>query len=158
MASLEYKFPFLNKSIMSKSLFILCLLVVALNLLLAGCGSSDPFSYVQVSGKLAYEDGTLIPSNEIVLTFYPQASPIDAKSYPRPGMVVVDKTGAFSRVTSHLAGDGLVRGKHKVTLTNALRQPLSSAIIPPEYADLSKTPLEVDTTVQPFELKVKKPK
>ena len=79
-------------------------------LFLAGCGGGDPFSYVKVSGKVTYEDGSLIPVESLELTFFPQSGPIDPKTYPRPGLAGVDKaTGTFSFVTSHKAGDGLVR-------------------------------------------------
>ena len=130
---------------------ILCLLM------LAGCGSRDPFSYVQVSGKVTYEDGSLIPADPLVLTFYPQSAPLDEKTHPRIGTALVDKTtGTFSSATSHKADDGLVRGKHKVTLTSPA-DPLVPAIVSAEYTDPATTPLEVDTAVLPFELKVRKP-
>ena len=67
-------------------------------LLLAGCGSSDPFAYVQVSGKVIYDDGSRIPVDQLVLTFIPQGAPLDAKTYPRPGvaMVTVNDCPPFS--------------------------------------------------------------
>jgi hypothetical protein len=124
-----------------------------------GCGSGDPFSYVKVSGKVAYEDDTLIPLDGMFLNFYSQTRPIDAKTYPRIGTTLVQKSdGTFSSVTSHLAGDGLIRGKHKVTVTSSTQGPLPSSMVPVEYADPEKTPIEVDTAQQPFVLKVRKPK
>lgn len=128
-------------------------------LLLGGC-SGDPFAYVQVAGKVTYDDGTPIPAEPLVLTFFPQAAALDAKTFPRPGMGVADpQTGEFKSITSHKAGDGLVRGKHKVTLTNLGRAPLPASVVPPEYADPATTPLEVDTAVPAsFTLTVHKPK
>jgi hypothetical protein len=126
-------------------------------LLLAGCGG-EPFKHTPVSGKITYDDGTLIPI-DLVLTFMPQAAPIDEKTHPRPGMAMVDKaTGTFQSATTHMANDGLVRGKHKVTLATAGLTPLPTSVAPPEYTDLTKTPLEVDTAHLPFELKVRKPR
>lgn len=126
---------------------------------LSGCGSGDPFKYVKVSGKIAYEDGTLIPLDGMFLNFHSQTPPIDAKTHPRIGTTLVQKSdGTFSSVTSHRANDGLIRGKHKVTLTTATQAPLSNSVVPSEYADPEKTPLEVDTDQQPFVLKVRKPK
>lgn len=128
-------------------------------LLLAGCGARDPFSYVPASGKVTYEDGSLIPVDPLVLTFDPQSDPIDGKTYPRPGMAIVDPSnGTFNSATSHKVNDGLVRGRHKVTLGTVGRKPIAASIVPKEYGDRAKTPLEVDTTRQPFELKVRKPK
>jgi hypothetical protein len=134
------------------------LLCVSLLPLLSGCGPSDPFSYVQISGKITYEDGTLIPVRHLELTFVPQSAPLDAKTYPRPGVAVVDTaTGEFHAVTSHRYNDGLVRGKHKVVLGGVSSFPLPPSLVPPEYCDFTKTPLEVDTAQQPFVLKVRKP-
>jgi hypothetical protein len=135
------------------------LAVICCLLFLAGCGSGDPFGYVQVSGKVIYEDGSRIPVDQLVLTFIPQSGPLDAKTYPRPGVAMVDPaTGEFHNVTSHKVNDGLVRGKHKVTLAGANNSPLRPSVVPPEYADPDTTPLEVDTANQPFVLKVRKPK
>ena len=132
----------------------LCLLM-----LLAGCGTQDPFSYVSVSGKVTYDDGSLIPVDGLMVTFIPQGGALDAKTYPRPGMTMVDKaTGEFQAVTSHKFNDGLVRGKHKVTLTGSDNRPLPPSVVPPEYADPARTPLEVNTANQPFALKVRKPR
>jgi hypothetical protein len=127
-------------------------------LLLTGCGSGDPFAYVQVSGKVTYEDGSPIPADQLVLTFIPQGGSLDAKTHPRPGVATVDRaTGEFRDVTSHKVNDGLVRGKHKVTLSGANHSQLKATVVPPEYADPDKTPLMVDTADQPFVLKVRKP-
>jgi len=137
-----------------------CCLSVVLGtslLFLAGCGSKEPFKFVPVSGKITYDDGSVIPVETLTLTFIPQAAPIDAKTHPRPGMAVVDKDGAFKSATTHKANDGLVRGKHKVTLAGINNMPIPVTVVPKEYSDPAKTPLEVDTDKQPFELKIKKP-
>ncbi len=127
--------------------------------LLAGCGGGDPFSYVKVSGKVTYDDGSRIAAPEIKLTFYPLAPPADSKTYPRPGAAVVNvATGEFSSVTSHSPGDGLVRGKHKVTLCGPRHQALPEDLVPAEYFNRDKTPLEVDTDHWLGVLKVHKPK
>jgi hypothetical protein len=136
------------------------LLIAALFLpLLSGCGAREPFTYVKVHGKVTYDDGTLIPVDPLVLTFYPQDNTPKGKDSPRPGMAAVDKTsGRFDSVTSHQVGDGLARGNHKVILTSPGPVPLSAAVMPPEYGDMNRTPLEVDTANSPFELKVRKPR
>jgi hypothetical protein len=126
--------------------------------LVAGCGSGEPFSYVKVSGKVAYEDGSLLPVDALVVFFHPQCGPIDPKTNPKMGMAVVDpKTGEFRNVTSHKFNDGLIRGKHKVTLGKGIQQPLPPNVAPPEYCDPAQTPLEVDTASLPFVIKVRKP-
>jgi hypothetical protein len=129
-------------------------------LLLAGCsGNNDPFSYAKVSGTVTYEDGSVIPANDMKVSFYSESAPVGNK-YPRPGWAFVDeKTGKFGCPTSHTAFDGLVHGKHKVVITVASSQgPLPANLVPPEYADPKKTPLEVDTDIPgSFNLKIQKP-
>ncbi len=129
-------------------------------LLLAGCsGNNDPFSYVKVSGTVTYDDGTVIPANNMKLSFVSETEAAGNK-FPRPGTALVDgKTGKFGCPTSHTPFDGLVRGKHKVLIVVASGQgPLPGNLVPPEYADRKKTPLEVDTdNPASFNLKVRKP-
>lgn len=132
-------------------------LLVLLAGLSAGC-SREPFQHVRVSGTVTYEDGSLIPVEVLRLTFTPQAPPLDDKTYPRPGWSEVDvATGAFHSATTRRIGDGLVRGKHKVTLSGAGNSELPRSLVPPEYQDYARTPLEVETDRQPFELKVRRP-
>jgi hypothetical protein len=131
-------------------------------LFLVGCsGNNDPFSYVTVSGTVTYDDGSIIPANNMKVSFHSENPPTGNK-YPRPGWALVDeKTGKFGCPTSHTAFDGLVRGKHKVVITTAASSqvPLPANLVPPEYADPKKTPLEVDTdNPDSFNLKVHKPK
>ena len=114
-------------------------------LFIAGCGG-EPFKHVQVSGTVKYDDGSLIPAELMELTFEPMAEAVDAKTHPRPGHAVVDvQTGAFDRVTTHNPGDGLVAGKHKVKITAYDASQAVSNAIPPEYMDISTTPLVFDT-------------
>jgi hypothetical protein len=136
------------------ALFAACCLMLP-----AGCGARDPFGYVQVSGRVTYDDGSLIPVDGLLLTFIPQGGELDPKTYPRPGMTTVERaTGEFHLVTSHKFGDGLVRGKHKVTLAMGAHVALPPSVVPPEYYDPATTPLEVDTASLPFVLKVRKPR
>lgn len=80
-----------------------------------GCGSGEPFEMLPVSGKVTYEDGSLISTPRVEVVFEPQADPIDRRTFPRPGRAEVKVAdGTFSAATSHKYGDGLVVGKHKV--------------------------------------------
>ena len=134
------------------------LATIVLLLFLAGCsGNGDPFAYVPVKGTVTYDDGSKIPASEIALSFIPQSAAI-GKAHPRVGMAYVDaNTGTFQSATTHKVNDGLVRGKHKVTVTGANHTPLSANIVPVEYGDFAKTPLEVDTDHLPFQIKIPKP-
>ena len=123
----------------------------------AGCGG-EPFTHVQVSGTVKYDDGSLIPVEMMELTFQPQAEAVDAKTHPRPGHASVDiATGEFKRATTHKPGDGLVAGKHKVKITAYDASQQVSQAIPEEYRDISTTPLEFDTADPEWTIVIKRP-
>lgn len=115
---------------------------------LCGCGSGKPYDTVKVSGKVTYDDGSLIKADEISLTFEPQADPIDPKTSPKAGTAMVDVAdGTFSCATTYEYGDGLIVGKHKVAV-----QPMKQGIaftgpVPAAYLNATTSPLEV--TVEP---------
>ena len=135
------------------------ILLVACSPLLAGCGAKDPFRYVRVSGKVTYEDGSLVPVDSLRLTFSADPPVKVGKDHARPGVATVDRAnGEFRSVTSHTAGDGLVAGKYKVTLAGVNATSLSPSVVPPEYTDFNRTPLQVDTAKLPFDLKIAKPR
>jgi hypothetical protein len=121
-----------------------------------GCGPRSPFSYVKSYGKITYEDGTVIPAG-LRLQFAAMDAPEVAGAHPRPGIANVNGQGEFDCVTSYKYGDGLVSGKHKVSIeqaTDAKGKPL----VPPQYCSIATTPLVVDTKTLPFDIKVPKPK
>jgi hypothetical protein len=124
-----------------------------------GCNrNADPFQYVHVQGKVTYEDGQPLPL-EVHIKFFSIGGSLDAKTHPRAGRATADKTtGAIGVVTSNHYDDGLVPGRHKVILLGGNGTLLPPSVAAPEYGDPDRTPLEVDTAKQPFELKVRKPK
>jgi hypothetical protein len=93
------------------------------------------------------------------VAFVSQTPPADEKIHPRPGEAEVDpKTGDFHVVTSHTYGDGVVPGDHKVLVEAIAANDKRMDLVPPEYADVNKTPLHVHTKDSPFTIKVPKPK
>jgi hypothetical protein len=126
---------------------------------LAGCGSGEPFSYVPVSGKVTYADGTPIPAKLKLIFIAVNPPTADAGTVPKPGAAITNSDGTFDAVTSHTYGDGLIPGKHKVVLTVSTGRGGESTtdLFGPEYSDPNKTPIEVDTANLPMEIKVKKP-
>lgn len=133
--------------------------VAILAFLLAGCGT-DPFSYVDVTGTVTYEDGSPIPADFMTVTFESLSEGIDEKTHPRPGMAVVDKGGSFGQVTSspQAIGEGIVPGKHKVVIRAFDEMEEQLDVIPPEYSDVTTTPIEIDTNeTTHFDIKIKKP-
>ena len=132
--------------------------LLALVVAVAGC-SGEPYAYTQVSGRVTYEDGSVIPAPRVKVTFISQAPPVDNKTVPRPGVTDVDPaTGKFQTVTSHAYGDGVVPGEHKVLVEALSTKNERLPLVPPEYANVDKTPLRVNTKDVPFEIKVPKPK
>ena len=127
---------------------------------LSGCGSGNPYSYVKVTGKVTYADGSKIPAPRVHLTFIAENPPvIDEKTFAKNGSTdVTSADGTFDYVTSKDYGDGLLPGKHKV-MVQALddrEQPLD-ALIPLKYRDKGTTPIEVDTANLPLVILVDKP-
>jgi len=122
-----------------------------------GCGSRSPYSYVKASGKLAYEDGSPIPSRSIRLQFAAQDAPTVEGAHPRPAVANVNEQGEFDCVTSYKYGDGLIPGTHKVAIEQAVDQK-GQLLVPKEYTSIATTPLVIDTADAPFEIKVPKPK
>jgi hypothetical protein len=124
----------------------------------AGCSSDSPYDLVQVNGSVKYEDGSLIPADTIMLKFEPQAAPIDAKTHPRKAYGRVNVAdGTFDTVTTHKYGDGIVAGKHKVLVIPTTNDGSLTALVAEEYRNPSTTPVEIDTSRQPVEIRVKKP-
>lgn len=124
----------------------------------AGCGG-NPFSQVQVSGKVLYEDGTVIPAASLKLWFESQATAKDGgRAHPRPASAPVNPSdGSFSSATTLKYGDGLVRGKHKVSLDLVPLENGPARPIPDEYRQAATTPLVVDTAKLPLEIRIPKP-
>ena len=134
--------------------------VVLATLLLAVAGCSDgPFSYVPVSGKVTYEDGSPIPAASIKLVFKSMEPPLDPKTRPRLGQAGVNATdGTFSGVTSEKPSDGLVPGEHKVTVFVFGKDGQTSSAIPEEYTNGATTPLVIHTKDSPLEILIPRPK
>ncbi|MBL9161760.1 MAG: hypothetical protein JNL18_03355 [Planctomycetaceae bacterium] len=126
--------------------------------LVAGCSGSNPYDLVDVSGKVSYDDGSLIPAGSIMLKFNPEAPPLDAKTHPRKGFALVNVSdGTFASATTHKNADGLVAGKHKVLVVAYAADGKSANVVPKEYQRPDTTPIEIDTAILPLEIKVQKP-
>jgi hypothetical protein len=123
-----------------------------------GCGRDNPFALVKVSGTLTYDDGSLIPANQIILKFEPLTAALNSKTHPPSGMSYVNVAdGTFDLVTSYKYADGLVRGKHRVLVSATMESGDATRLVPDEYVDSGRTPLLVDTAESPFQLVVRKP-
>lgn len=133
------------------------LAVSVLSVAIAGCSrSASPFESVPVSGKVTYEDGSPIPVPGMTIFFHSQEPPKDGM-HPRPATVGVGPDGTFKDVTTYKFADGLVLGKHKVSLVAQKGEKLTTEI-PREYALPDKTPLVVEVTESGQFLEIKVPK
>ncbi|HEX5472683.1 MAG TPA: hypothetical protein VFW73_12405 [Lacipirellulaceae bacterium] len=136
--------------------FLLLALAVAFSV---GCGSRNPWSPIPVTGKVCYEDGSVIPVKSMKLYFSPQTPPKDPKTYPREGAAIVDvATGLIQSVTTYKFNDGLIPGKHKVMVVAYDGERTLSRKVPKQCASFSTTPIVIDTAALPLEIKVPKPK
>ncbi len=122
-----------------------------------GCGASGPFEYVPVTGKITYEDGTPIPASGIRLQFFPKDAPPKGESYPRSGAAFPGADGRFAYATSYKYADGLLPGKHAVSIDYATDSK-GKLLVPKEYCHASTTPIVVDTAHLPMDIKVPRPK
>jgi hypothetical protein len=91
------------------------------------------------------------------LHFDAQDAPVVENAHPRPAVANVNEKGEFDCVTSYKYGDGLIPGKHKVAIEQALDRD-GKLLVPKEYTSIATTPLVVDTNDSPLEIKVPKPK
>lgn len=108
----------------------------------SGCGGGSPFDYVPASGRLTYEDGQPIPAAGIRLQFFVQdVAPVDG-AHPKPAAAHLDAQGNFTCVTSYRYGDGLIPGRHKISIDYAA-DATGKLLVPREYAHAASTPLEV---------------
>lgn len=128
---------------------------------LSGCGGGDPFGVVPVSGKVTYDDGSLIPAERIAVTFVPQAEAKDQKTFPRLGKADVDvKTGEFKAVTTNTYGDGATLGKHRIQIQARNKSGTVSPLVPSVYEDPVASPIgevEVGPGSAEFHFKVRRP-
>ncbi|MEA1949864.1 MAG: hypothetical protein U9N87_00650 [Planctomycetota bacterium] len=126
----------------------------------AGCGGGSPFGKMPITGKVTYEDGSLIPAARIMVTFVPQIPPADPKTHPRPGVAEVNPAdGTFKDVTSLKYADGATIGPNKVQIISFDKQQNITNAVPVIYRQLGTTPLEVEIAPgsSHIELKVRKP-
>jgi hypothetical protein len=143
---------------MSKFWTLAVLGLLASTAALTGCGDAHPFSYVPVKGSVKYEDGSLIPADNIKVIFHSQTPPKDPKMHPHPGVAKVNVAdGTFTQATSQKPDDGIVPGLHKVTVQTLDKDHQIVDMLPPEYGDPDQTPLKYDTTSgEPANFTVKK--
>lgn len=135
-----------------------CLIPFVVLAAVCGCGKSHPYSCVRVSGKVTYEDGSLIPADRIVIGFIPQVPPVDPKTPPKSGRAEVDaKTGKFEYATTYAGSDGIIKGEHKVTIGCFLKEQVAPGLVPDDCTRPDKTPLKVRSGDSPFDIKVPKP-
>ena len=133
------------------------LVIVVAAFLTIGC-SGKPFDFVSASGKVTYDDGSLIPAERIVVTFVPETDSGAGVNHPPNGVAEVDPAdGTFAEVTSHQFGDGLLPGQHKVQIVALDQANNPTRAVPAHFANARQTPLIVDTADAPFHLKVPKP-
>ncbi len=136
-----------------------CFVLCGPLLVFSGCGSDVPFGIVPVHGTVTYEDGSLIPADEIQIIFNPIDPPREGKMVAPGGRTkVVVSDGSFKSVTSHRPNDGVVVGRHKVVVIASKKSPSKGKLVAAKFSRTATTTLEVEITSsdQFLELKVSK--
>jgi hypothetical protein len=134
------------------------LFLLVLGTAAGGC-HREPFAYVPVSGKVTYEDGSLIPADRFRVVFRSETPPVDTRTNPPAGIAEVDvKTGVFAGAYTHRYPDGIIRGWHHVILQPMRHDKVDASLVPPEYLDVKTTPLRVNSDQSPFDFKIPKPR
>lgn len=136
--------------------------LLVFTLVLAGCGK-PAFSLGKVSGKVAYDDGSVIPCDRMSVTFHPQSLVHVGKQTSPYAQATVDvKTGEILSLTTLKPDDGALLGLHKVTIVALTMNQYGGApngAVSEDYAQVSTTPLEfeVKAGTNVAQLSVKKP-
>ena len=136
------------------------LAALALPVVLAGCGSADPYDTVSVSGTIRYKDGSRIPASRITLFFVPQVSAFDAKTHPRNATAEVNvEDGTFANASTFTFGDGVIPGIQKVMVRAVGENDEPSPAVPQEYGLSDTTPLivEIDGGTDTLALEIDNP-
>lgn len=123
----------------------------------SGCGKSTTYPIVSASGTVTYEDGSIIPAERIQIKFYSQEPPLDKKTHPRQGIGEVNAEDGSFVVSTYDYGDGLIQGKHNVTVRSYKLGNIPSGEVPNIYSSPESSPIEVDAAESPFKLVIKRP-
>lgn len=142
---------------MSRCAAGLCVISLGGLFLVSGCAESHPYAIVPITGFVKYADGSLISAERIALTFTSDQPPLDSKTHPRPGIGDVNIEDGSVIVSTYEFDDGLIRGKHKVTVMSVDARGLPTKDVPSRYHKSDTSGLTVDTENLPFELLIEKP-
>ncbi len=135
----------------------------AVLVILGGCGG-EPFALVPVTGKVTYDDGSLIPGDRVVVCFVPVERQTHGKDVFSGSQGQLDmKTGEIVGVTTHKYADGAMVGHYKVTVAavkdgrNGIQ--VFTAAVPDQYQQPQTTPLVCEVVRgRPVVLTVAKPR
>jgi hypothetical protein len=130
---------------------------------MTGCGSSEPFAFVPVTGKITYSDNTLIPGDEIHIRLVPLDPARKGADVAGAADGIVDpKDGTFAGVTTHKLLDGVVPGRYRVmVIPLGLKDHRPNGAVAAKYLNATQSPLLIEVTRQQHDfpqLQVEKPK
>ncbi len=121
-----------------------------------GSGDHGP-AFLKVYGSVLYEDGTAIPAPSLMLSFLPCEAVGVRPSGGRTGSVRVDSaSGSFASLLAYQkSATGMPM--YRVCLLAGPQEPLPISLVPTEYSQSNMTPLQVDVTSSPLEIRVRRP-
>jgi len=98
-----------------------------------------------VSGKVTYDDDSLIPGARIQLVFIPLGQVPQGQSAPRPSIADVDvENGGFKSMSTYRQGDGASVGHHRVMVTVLGPDAKLNGAVPAVFSDPATTPLRIE--------------
>ncbi|MEO2050006.1 MAG: hypothetical protein ABGX16_25905 [Pirellulales bacterium] len=104
---------------------------------LVGCGKANP--YLQVTGTVKFDDGTVPQGDISSITFQPKSGGIDSKG----AQGTIEPDGSF-QLHSERPGDGAKPGNYAVTVQVMVGYPQGKSVVPLKYTDPRKTPLTAE--------------
>jgi hypothetical protein len=141
--------------------------LVAAMLLLrgAGCIASamfsprppEDFSFRRVVGRIAYTDGSPIPSRGMLICFAERHAGDATRPTRSLGCTIVDDPNGDFTTTLRMPSSSVASGTIVVTIASAAGDPLPTHIMPAEYAVADATPLVVDITGRTLDVRLPKP-
>jgi hypothetical protein len=102
------------RHVLTRQYVVTAIAVLAVAGAASGCRKGYQAPTIHVSGKVTYEDGSLVPANRMVVSFLTPQKLIE-ENYPPAATGQVDtRDGTFSELTTWEAGDGVIAGPHEV--------------------------------------------
>lgn len=136
---------------------VLNLLLFAWSLLRWGA-QGDRYRTYDLHGSVAYTDGDKVPVDLMLVKLFPVAGTGTTSSVATPVTARVDRTtGRFQAKWKGSRDASRTLHAWKAVVLSGDQRAFPEDVVPGEYADAERTPLEVDVAKSPVELRLRRP-